>query len=52
VTGLAVGGPGIFDISSQETSEARVEGSFHVQYILVTLHAIVIESANEDRGAV
>jgi hypothetical protein len=50
VTGLAVGDPRIFCISSQETCEGRIEASFRVQFILMTLHAIDIESANEDRG--
>jgi len=50
VTGLAVGDPRIFYISSQETCEGRIEGSFLVQSILMTLYAFDIESANEDRG--
>jgi hypothetical protein len=50
VTGLAVRDPRIFYISSQETCEGRIEGYFLVQSILMTLHAIDIESANEDRG--
>ena len=52
MTGLAVGDPRIFYISSQETCKGRIEDSFLVQSILVTLQAIDIESANEDRGAV
>jgi hypothetical protein len=51
MTELAVGGPRIFYISSQETCKGRIEGSFLIQSILMTLHAIDIESANEDRRA-
>jgi hypothetical protein len=52
VTGLAVGDPRIFYISSQETCKGRIEDSFPIQSILMTFHAIDIESANEDRAAV